>query len=698
MPQVPYTGVPQVAPQDTPIPRYQADAGPAAFGVNIAQATQHLGEVAQGAGSELFARGLAMQDLYNHSEAQQADADYMQKSGELHAQYSSLEGKAAVDAYPKYIQDLQDARTGIRDNLSNGMSQKLFDGSSLSTMGRTIFNGAGHAATQNKQYALGASKARVAAMGDQALSTPADSDAFQDSLADTEDEVRAQGLLQGADPDSINQAVAQEKSKLWGNRITGLAKQQPFTAGKLLDQAIKDGEVRGEDIGKLTNLVQAARNNVGARQVSQQVMTGAGNRYGEGQVDIKQAGRAIAQIESGGNYDTQTDTGSKHGIALGKYQVMSGYLPEFLREAGMPPMSANDFIKDHAAQEELFANRFGALMKETGSANGAAARWIGTKGKDAFGTDANTYVSRFNAALAHNAPLADKVAVGQRIADESAPTDPLFGDYVTQRIESDSNRQQAIKRDDQFQQRSVIETALMGDQHGNIPTTIDELIHDPKAADAWQRLGEENPATQRRYMGVLASNAKGDHNWTDETLRQYESFKGMAQTNPADFVDEDIVSTSLPTAARKELLNLQLKLKDQATGDPRVTRALGILAPDMQAAGISKADKDNYYQFVGSLSDQLKDFAEDNKRPPKMDEIRKIGAQLMQGQVQKGWLWNSQSPMYQLPVPSEIVTSAKALNPALTDAMIQREYTRQKYQELYGKPSKLQTAAAPVSQ
>jgi hypothetical protein len=54
--------------------------------------------------------------------------------------------------------------------------------------------------------------------------------------------------------------------------------------------------------------------------------------------------------------------------------------------------------------------------------------------------------------------------------------------------------------------------------------------------------------------------------------------------------------------------------------------------------------------------------------------------------------------MYQLPVPSEIVTSAKALNPALTDTMIQREYTRQKYQELYGKPSKLQTATAPVSQ
>src|SRR5579862_2514600 len=127
MPQVPYSGVPQVSPVDAPTPRYQADATPAAFGANVAAAVGNLGKTVEGAGNEIFQRGLAMQDLYNHSEAQQADADYMQKAGELHANYSSLQGKAAVDAYPGYISDLQDARKSIRDGLSNGMSQKLFD-------------------------------------------------------------------------------------------------------------------------------------------------------------------------------------------------------------------------------------------------------------------------------------------------------------------------------------------------------------------------------------------------------------------------------------------------------------------------------------------------------------------------------------------------------------------------------------------
>jgi len=40
---------------------------------------------------------------------------------------------------------------------SNPMAQKMFDGSSLSFMGRTIFNAAGHAAQQTKVAANNAS-------------------------------------------------------------------------------------------------------------------------------------------------------------------------------------------------------------------------------------------------------------------------------------------------------------------------------------------------------------------------------------------------------------------------------------------------------------------------------------------------------------------------------------------------------------
>ena len=705
MPSVPFTGVPSVAPQDNPTPRYQVNVDPAAFGVNVANAIQGLGKTAESAGNEMFSRAIAMQDLYNHSEAQDADAAYMQKAGELHAQYSSLSGKAAVDGYPQYISDLQDARKALRDNLSNGMSQKLFDSQSLSTMGRTIFNGAGHAATQNKAYALGASKARVDAISDQALAVPADEAGFQEGLAKSEQEVRASGQLQGLAPEAIDEAVAQQKSELWSQRIKGLVKTQPIQAGKMLDAATKAGEVRGEDIGKLTNIVQGARNTVGARMVSQQVMSGAGLRWGQGPVDIKQAGEAIGTFESGGNYST-IGVQTSHGRALGKYQVMEENLPEFLAKAGLSAMSADDFLKNHAAQDQVFASVFGGYMRDKGNFNDAASMWFSGKPvaqaggvRDANGTSVPAYLAQTNAILARNAPLSAKVDMGKRIAGEQAPEDPLFPDFVQQRIETDNNRQLQIKRDDEFQNRQTIETGLMGQEGGKLPTTVEELTADPKAADAWDHL---LPSTQRRYMGVLARNAKGDHNWTDGTLREYQTLKGQAQADPAEFLDADVVGTDLPNSAKRELINLQGRLKGQATGDPRVARALSILSPDMQAAGITKANKEDYYQFTGALADQLQEFAEENKRAPKTDEVKVIGSRLMQAQKVPGRLWGTNEyPTFQVPVPSEEAEKIKAepawakLGIQPTEQQIQRIYTRKMYQDLYGGSAKSAAAGEP---
>jgi hypothetical protein len=441
--------------------------------------------------------------------------------------------------------------------------------------------------------------------------------------------------------------------------------------------------------------------------ISHDVSTGADPRWGAGQIDIKQAQEAIGQIETGGDYST-IGIQTKHGRALGKYQVMEEFLPEFLSKAGLPAMTRDEFIKDHAAQDQVFAANFGAYMKKTGSANDAASMWLTGKplaeagnAKDAFGTNAKEYVRRFNAALAKGAPLSAKVAMGSKVAAEQAPDDPLFPDYVEQRITTDHNRQVAIKRDDEFNNRQVIETSLMGQDDGKLPTTIEEITADPKAEAAWNAL---LPSTQRRYMGVLAKNAKGDHNWTDATLKSYQAFKGMAQANPAEFLDQDVIGSDLPNSAKKELINLQGQLKGKAEGDPRVQRALNILKPDMQAAGIDPKDKDNYYQFTGALSDQLKDFAGENKKPPTVEDVQRIGSRLLQTQTQPGWLWNSKVPTYQVPVPKAEAEKIKAdptwasLQIEPTDVQIQRIYTRKLYQDLYGgSPKSAAMPSVPVS-
>jgi hypothetical protein len=386
---------------------------------------------------------------------------------------------------------------------------------------------------------------------------------------------------------------------------------------------------------------------------------------------------------------------------------MEENLPEFLAKAGLPAMSADEFLKNHAAQDQVFASVFGGYMKDAGSFNEAASRWFTGKSiaqagnvRDANGTNVTAYLAGTNAVLARNAPLSAKVAMGQKVAADQAPDDPLFPDYVRDRIEQDNNRQIQIKRDDDFQNRSTIETALMGQDGGKLPSTVEELTADPKTAQAWENLVQSNPAAARRYMGVLARNSKGDHNWNDDSLKQYQQFKGQAQNDPADFVDADVIGTNLPNSAKRELINLQQKLKGQAQGDPRVTRAMGVLAPGLQAAGISRANKDDYYQFTGALADQLQQFTDDNKRPPKVDEIKTIGARLLQSQTTKGWLWNSSNPTFQVPVPNEEAEKIKAdptwakVGVTPTDQQVQRIYTRKLYQDLYGGTPKV---LVPVS-
>jgi hypothetical protein len=719
MPQVPFNPIPSVAPGSTPQSRMQVDVSAATFGGDVGRAIEGLGGQLKSSGNELFERGIAMQTLYNHSEAQEADAKYTEAAGLLHAEYNTLQGKAAVDAYKPYIENLKKARQDIRDGLSNEASQKLFESSSNGTLGRTIFNGAGHAAGENKKYALGASTARVSAIGNNTLSFPEDDRTFRDGLVKTEEEVRAQGNLMGLSPEAIDEAVSMQKSKLWGERVKGMAKQDPIVAGKWLDDGVKRGDIRGEDIGKLTNLVQQQRNTVGARMISKQVTDG-GLQWGAGQVDIRRAADAIGGFESGGRYDLQgpevfsKKTGASRGRALGKYQVMPENLPGWLNEAGMQSMTQAEFLKSPAAQDQLFNFKFGQFMKQTGNFNDAASIWfsgqpiakagnVNDATPTSKGNTVPSYISGVNAILARNAPVSEKVAMGEKLAAAQVPDDPLFPEYVQQRIMTDHNRVIAIKKDDEFNNRQTIENGLMGGREGKLPTTVEELTADPKASEAWEKL---LPQTQRRYMKVLAGNAEGgDIAWSDESLRKYQNLKGQAASNPADFIDLDVVSERLPNSAKRELINLQGRLKGKAEGDPRVARAMNILAPDLQAAGIDKKNKEEYYQYTGALADQLSQFAEENKRPPKAEEVQLMGRRLMQTQRSTGFfgsLFGSKTPTYQVPVPDDEAEKIKQsgewskMSITPTPEQIQRIYTRALYQKLYGgTASTIKDAAAP---
>ena len=597
MPTVPLL-TPDVAPTSGGNPDVNVSAPVEAFGGAVGHALSGLGSAVEGATDKIWAQAVRLQELENDTQAKRADTDYMTRAGMLHAEFSSLEGQAAKAAFPKYMKDLQDAREDIRGSLTNPMQQKMYDASSINFMGRSIFNGAGHAAQQAKVAASNASSARVETVSNNIGENPDDELGFQRGVRAITAETQSQGRLHGWEPDQTTATVEANVSTAVAKRITGLARTDPFAAQKMFDQANE---------GKNLTPIDAQR--------------------------------VQASIQ----------TQSRQAIPRGISSEVNADL-------------------DHPAPE-------------------------GTPEKS----------------------LEDRIAEGKAKAEKFSKNDPLLPDFVEQRIVADFNRKKAVQRDaDQRNMQTVAGAMMTGNKEGILPKSVDELrLINPDVGQAWDSL---KPTDQKKFMATFAQNAKGETvAWNNDNLRTYQQIKGQAIDDPVSFLARDVIAEKLPNSAKRELINLQMRMHSQSEADPRVTRAMQVLAPDLQAAGITKvANKDGYYQFVGAMQDALDAYQQDTKKVPPLDEVRKIGARLMQEQATP-WALNpwSTTPLYQLPIPDEDKERLKSdpywqkagITP--NDDMLARIYRAQKYNELYRGAAKKPAEAsfppqggptAPVSQ
>ncbi|TXH55881.1 MAG: hypothetical protein E6Q97_07790 [Desulfurellales bacterium] len=576
MAKVPYSAVPSAEPQMVATPDQRVSVSGAAFGADVANAIGHLGQTVEKAGDQMFARAIAIQQVNNKAEADEADAKYMMEAGKLQADFNSLQGKDAVDRYPHYIKSLQELRLNVRKDLSNQASQKMFDSASLSTMGRTVFNGAGHAASQNRRYVIGASQARIDATTDYVRTNPRDENAFRDGMRTMEGEVRGtQRDVNGWSPEQTEEAVSKNRSSMWSNRIAGLARTEPFAAKKMLDE--NRAALRGEDADRVEGVVRSNLNNVGARNIEAEV-----------------------------NSDLRTDPSGR----------------------------------------------------------------------------AKTLLERQNEA--------------REKAKAIDPDNVVFQDMAVQRVLAGYNQSIQAKRDLDLDNINTISEALMkGGPGGKLPTTVDELTAvSPQVASAWEEL---EPSKQRSFMRALSQNAKGDVAWTQAGLKRYQQLVGMAQSSPDEFLDVDVTAENIPNSAKVRLVGQQAKAKAAPEGDPRVRQAMSTLLPLLGPVGLGSRTTQNqadYDQFVGALADQMHEYEDVFKKRPQGKDLQDMAGRLLQQMHSPEFMlpW-SKDYMYKMPIPDEVLTRAKTEFKAKngyepSDDAIRREYIRQQYQKLYGKPQR----------
>jgi hypothetical protein len=235
MPQVPYNPVPSVRPGGGATPQINISTGN--WGA-VGQALQHLGSTVEASGNELFTRAMAIQQLRNETEVTEAIAKQELGSGQLHTNYSALQGRTAVDGFDTYQKDQDKLRTDVRATLSNPAAQRMYDRASLGIMNRNIFNGAGHAAAQQRIWTRDAASARVDSAIHQAGISPEDNAAYDEQIKNITSAVTQQSENDGWDQDKFNDVLARAKSGALANRIEKLSRINPSSINTYSDEVV----------------------------------------------------------------------------------------------------------------------------------------------------------------------------------------------------------------------------------------------------------------------------------------------------------------------------------------------------------------------------------------------------------------------------------------------------------------------------
>lgn len=232
---VPYDPTPQVAASGQGISPISGDAPASAFGSGVADAVTHLGAVEQAAGSELYDRALAMQTLDEQAKATKAAADASTAIGIRREEFNSTEGQNTVDGFQPFIGDVNKLREQYGEGLSPA-ARKAYDSDTRRTQSATIISASGYAATQHKKVIIGASDARIDAANNEALLSGGDINAFNNSLAVVKKEAAFKAAAAGQSPEAAARTIYEAESKTRVSYLEGLADQDPFAAGQLLNE------------------------------------------------------------------------------------------------------------------------------------------------------------------------------------------------------------------------------------------------------------------------------------------------------------------------------------------------------------------------------------------------------------------------------------------------------------------------------
>lgn len=751
--EVPYTGVPggslyerEESIHDNPIPSVRIETPPAAFGTNIAEATQHLGQVNEDAGKELFDRAYAMQELKVHADVNTRLAATNNAANDKLVQFKQLEGKAAVDALPTLQQDLDKIRSDGGQGLSP-YGQQLYDSESRNIRGRMNMAAGSHAAEQSKVYEVGSANATItSAMRDMSLDPSATglNIAKINSAVDHKSDI--QGLPAG-DPQR-DMARRQAVDTAYQVQIHAMAREDPIAATKVYNAAIKSGALFSPDAMTLDATLKNLVADKSGREAAVGAHTSLPTSEAPGATVATPAGletykARVAQIESasgrnegqlGSYYQFEPGTWAKYGAggtrgtAAGEDTAINALTNDnrnaLKAQLGREPTQAELYLAhQQGAQGALKlmdqpSRRAGDIVGDKaingngGNSNMTAGEFIamwtakfdktpvppgGAVPPSSSGSTTTAYTPTEEAA---DRPLADKTAdaltrLHTTLDAAGIPVTPEAEQKTIAHVEALDAQTRRITEDTNKRDLQTISGAIYGGGNNQkLPSTLGELRQtSPEVGQAVDRLIHNDPEKIFQVTKELNKNAKGDVPETPERLGKYSNLKGMATTDPEGFAKQNILSADLPMAWKKELVDLQAKGAGKAPAEPSVAAAFKQPGIANQIEALYKPKTDDYNLLAAEVGDEMQQFVVDNKRQPNAAEREEIVTRLLQDKTVAGGGWfglaNSTEKAFRVQPPADWMQSTRTQVQAQrgyvpTDMELTRAWNAYQYQKEYG--------------
>jgi hypothetical protein len=670
MPMIPVPEGPSVNPSGAAMPAESiAGIEPNAFGASVGAARANEGAAIGKMGDLLEKHAVILQNQKDEALNNEAVTKAILAEGQVTNEYRKLTGKAAEEALPKYMKDLEAARTNIRNGLPSAYVQRLFDQATMRPFGYAINNASGYAATQAKAFANTGMNARLSNQlsnasheyNDQAFDKETSPDAIKEILTTDPD-------VKNLPPEAVEKLVRDKQQEAYETRIKATHYEDPSRALKMIDKyGPKMDPARVAQLREqVTNQLISTRSRDLATQAVTEGVTPFHKLLGSGVETPKGADPYNTTLDNdqwtGPHPDLRTMTVAEirtmqdkmrtpanrarygeHGegsSAVGAPQVVSQTLDSLIDQGVVSP---NDKF-DEATQNKIIT---ALAVRRGGDVTALKNEWQGLRNVPDEQIRQAYSASFGNAAVVPG----DRATIIEQVRGQAAAEAKRQGlnemktaeflDSAERATKAKFNDKMAERRDGILGDKLKVAETLEG--MDKPPTSEAEYLANAgkEGVDAWNNL---DPNSRRRFASQFERNNVYKP-MTAERQRAYETLVGMADdpTTRREFLDNHdklIADADLPWGLTKQLNATARNLQKNMDAPAATDRAMRVLNNARFFEGTSirteGQNKQTYLHFRGAMDAALKEFQKTNAGPPTDDQIRQLGAEVKAQIVQPG--------------------------------------------------------------